>query len=75
MWSFSQIYVVVFVVCSENKQVRSQTQRLLASLICSERAEFDDDSAVPLVPIAYFFILACSTYNIKLFVGTKKKTF
>ena len=41
-----QIYVVVFVVCSESKQVRSQTQRLLASLICSERAEFKDDSAV-----------------------------
>ena len=43
-----QIYVVVFVVYSESKQVRSQTQRLLASLIFSERAEFEDDYAAPL---------------------------
>ena len=40
--------MIVFVVCSESVYVRSQIQRLLASLICYERAEFEDDSAVSL---------------------------
>ena len=41
--------VVVFMVRSESIQIRSQ--RKLASLNCSERAKFEDDSAVSL-PVA-----------------------